>query len=225
MTADVVLRPAHRRGPVPAARRRVPPGRRPARHPPRRGDHRDHVRHGAPPGARLPPFRQGQGRRRPEPRDPGRHVRHAARPIGLRQEHDAQPDRRPRPARRRAGSTSATRTSPTTPPNERRMAMVFQNYALYPHMTAYDNIAFGLKLQHRPKAEIDVAREGGRRDARHRAPPEAQAGPAVGRPAAARRARPGAREGAARLPPRRAVLEPRRRRCAPGCARRSSTST
>ena len=39
-----------------------------------------------------------------------------------------------------------------TPPNERRMAMVFQNYALYPHMTAYDNIAFGLKLQHRPKA-------------------------------------------------------------------------
>jgi ABC-type sugar transport system ATPase subunit len=44
-----------------------------------------------------------------------------------------------------------------TPPNERRMAMVFQNYALYPHMTAYDNIAFGLKLQHRPKAEV-VAR-------------------------------------------------------------------
>ncbi|MBM4409094.1 MAG: ABC transporter ATP-binding protein, partial [Chloroflexi bacterium] len=41
------------------------------------------------------------------------------------------------------------------PPNERRMAMVFQNYALYPHMRAYDNIAFGLKLQHRPKAEIE----------------------------------------------------------------------
>ena len=41
-----------------------------------------------------------------------------------------------------------------TPPNERRMAMVFQNYALYPHLTAFDNIAFGLKLQHRPKAEI-----------------------------------------------------------------------
>ena len=34
--------------------------------------------------------------------------------------------------------------------------MVFQNYALYPHMTAYDNIAFGLKLQHRPKAEIEA---------------------------------------------------------------------
>jgi multiple sugar transport system ATP-binding protein len=41
-----------------------------------------------------------------------------------------------------------------TPPNERRMAMVFQNYALYPHLNAFDNIAFGLKLQHRPGAEI-----------------------------------------------------------------------
>ena len=40
------------------------------------------------------------------------------------------------------------------PPNERRMAMVFQNYALYPHMTAFGNIAFGLKLQRRPKHEI-----------------------------------------------------------------------
>jgi multiple sugar transport system ATP-binding protein len=42
------------------------------------------------------------------------------------------------------------------PPNERRMAMVFQNYALYPHMTAFDNIAFSLKLQRRPKAEIQT---------------------------------------------------------------------
>src|SRR5438445_4143506 len=41
------------------------------------------------------------------------------------------------------------------PPNERRMAMVFQNYALYPHMTAFDNIAFSLKLQRRPRAEIE----------------------------------------------------------------------
>jgi multiple sugar transport system ATP-binding protein len=42
------------------------------------------------------------------------------------------------------------------PPNERRMAMVFQNYALYPHMTAFDNIAFSLKLQRRPKDEIQT---------------------------------------------------------------------
>lgn len=33
--------------------------------------------------------------------------------------------------------------------------MVFQNYALYPHMTIYDNMAFGLKLRHTPKDEID----------------------------------------------------------------------
>jgi len=40
------------------------------------------------------------------------------------------------------------------PPNERRMAMVFQNYALYPHMNTFENMAFGLRLQRRPKAEI-----------------------------------------------------------------------
>jgi len=34
--------------------------------------------------------------------------------------------------------------------------MVFQNYALYPHMTVYKNMAFGLKLRHYPKAEIDT---------------------------------------------------------------------
>ena len=33
--------------------------------------------------------------------------------------------------------------------------MVFQNYALYPHMTVYDNMAFGLKLRKTPKAEIE----------------------------------------------------------------------
>ena len=33
--------------------------------------------------------------------------------------------------------------------------MVFQNYALYPHMSVYENMAFGLKLRHYPKAEIE----------------------------------------------------------------------
>jgi multiple sugar transport system ATP-binding protein len=41
------------------------------------------------------------------------------------------------------------------PPKERDIAMVFQNYALYPHMTVYDNMAFGLKLRKLPKPEID----------------------------------------------------------------------
>ena len=43
----------------------------------------------------------------------------------------------------------------TVPPKERDIAMVFQNYALYPHMTVYDNMAFGLKLRKLPKEEID----------------------------------------------------------------------
>ncbi|MEE4605515.1 MAG: ABC transporter ATP-binding protein [Desulfobacteraceae bacterium] len=41
------------------------------------------------------------------------------------------------------------------PPRDRRIAMVFQDYALYPHMTVYQNMAFGLKLRKHPKAEID----------------------------------------------------------------------
>src|SRR5438105_7412333 len=40
-------------------------------------------------------------------------------------------------------------------PKDRDIAMVFQNYALYPHMSVYDNIAFGLKLRGMAKTEID----------------------------------------------------------------------
>ena len=40
-------------------------------------------------------------------------------------------------------------------PKDRDTAMVFQNYALYPHMSVYDNMAFSLKLRHTPKDEID----------------------------------------------------------------------
>src|SRR6185503_11940258 len=40
------------------------------------------------------------------------------------------------------------------PPKDRDIAMVFQNYALYPHMTVYKNMAFGLKLRKMPKAVI-----------------------------------------------------------------------
>ncbi|HET6445851.1 MAG TPA: sn-glycerol-3-phosphate ABC transporter ATP-binding protein UgpC [candidate division Zixibacteria bacterium] len=41
------------------------------------------------------------------------------------------------------------------PPKDRDIAMVFQSYALYPHMSVYDNMAFGLKLRKTPKAEIE----------------------------------------------------------------------
>src|SRR4030088_3588555 len=39
------------------------------------------------------------------------------------------------------------------PPRDRDIAMVFQNYALYPHMTVFENMAFGLKLRRYPRAE------------------------------------------------------------------------
>ena len=42
-------------------------------------------------------------------------------------------------------------------PKDRDIAMVFQNYALYPHMSVYDNMAFGLKLRKTPKDQIDKA--------------------------------------------------------------------
>ena len=42
------------------------------------------------------------------------------------------------------------------PPKDRDIAMVFQNYALYPHMTVYENMAFALKLRHMDKKEIDA---------------------------------------------------------------------
>src|SRR5215510_2645583 len=40
------------------------------------------------------------------------------------------------------------------PPKDRDIAMVFQNYALYPHMTVFENLAFGLKMRKYPKEEI-----------------------------------------------------------------------
>jgi multiple sugar transport system ATP-binding protein len=43
------------------------------------------------------------------------------------------------------------------PPKSRDIAMVFQNYALYPHMTVYENMAFALKLRKTPKSEIDTS--------------------------------------------------------------------
>jgi multiple sugar transport system ATP-binding protein len=51
--------------------------------------------------------------------------------------------------------TIGERVVNTVPPKERDIAMVFQNYALYPHMTVYDNMAFGLKLRKLSKEEID----------------------------------------------------------------------
>ncbi|AEH25372.1 ABC transporter ATP-binding protein [Pyrococcus yayanosii] len=67
------------------------------------------------------------------------------------------------------------------PPKERDVAMVFQSYALYPHMTVYDNIAFPLKLRKVPKQEIDkrvreVAEMLGLTEFLHRKPRELSGG-------------------------------------------------
>jgi len=51
----------------------------------------------------------------------------------------------------RIGSRDVTRV----PPKDRDVAMVFQNYALYPHMTAYQNMAFGLRMRRTPKTDIE----------------------------------------------------------------------
>ena len=114
-------------------------------------------------------------------------------------------------------------------PRARDIAMVFQNYALYPHMTVRQNLAFGLKMRKTPKTEInrrvdDVAKILGLNEMLDRKP-----GAALRRPAPARRD--GTRDGARarRLPHGRAALQPRRQaargRCAPswrGCTSASA---
>ena len=55
-------------------------------------------------------------------------------------------------------------------PRHRDVAMVFQNYALYPHMTVYRNIAFALKIRKMPPERDQAARRGGGQDPRPRPP-------------------------------------------------------
>ena len=95
-------------------------------------------------------------------------------------------------------------------PQDRDLAMVFQNYALYPHMTVAGNLAFGLRLRRLPKAErarrvLEVARKLGLEELLDRKPSELS-----GRAASA--GRHGPRDGprAQGVPDGRAALEPRR---------------
>ena len=95
------------------------------------------------------------------------------------------------------------------PPHKRPVNMMFQSYALFPHMTVEGNVAFGLKQDRMPKAEIAGAR---RRDAEARqdgAVRQAQARPALRRAAAARGARPRHRQAAEGAAPRRAARRAR----------------
>ena len=96
------------------------------------------------------------------------------------------------------------------PPRDRDIAMVFQSYALYPHLSVYDNIAFGLKLKKMPKDEIDKRVQDAARILGLEPLLEAQAARALRRPAPARRDGPRDRARAAGVPDGRAALEPRR---------------
>ena len=97
-----------------------------------------------------------------------RRVRRPARPVRLRQDHPAahhrgagDADRRPRRDRRARRSD--------LPPRKRGLAMVFQNYAVFPHMTVYENVAFGLRMQKAPKADMKRKVNARRRAAAYRA--------------------------------------------------------
>ena len=92
------------------------------------------------------------GRPRPEPSGRRGRVRRARRPVRVRQDDRAA-------HRRRAGGDQrgeiriGDRIVNDLAPRERDIAMVFQNYALYPHKTVYENLAFGLRMRKVPKAE------------------------------------------------------------------------
>ena len=96
------------------------------------------------------------------------------------------------------------------PPRARDIAMVFQDYALYPHKNLYDNMAFGLRLRKTPEERNQAARDGRGQAAEDRPHAGAQARGAVGRPAPARGHRPGHRAPAQGVPVRRAAVQPRR---------------
>ena len=110
-------------------------------------------------------------------------------------------------------------------PKDRDIAMVFQSYALYPHMTVEQNLAFGLKLRQAAEAGDQRARAARGEDPPDRGVPEAQAARALGRPAPARRDGPRDRPRAAGVPDGRAALEPRREAARARCAPRSTSSS
>ena len=96
------------------------------------------------------------------------------------------------------------------PPKDRDIAMVFQNYALYPHMSVADNMGFALKLQGVPKARAGRAGPRGGEAAGPGALPRPQAQGAVRRAAAAGRDGPGDRPVPRGVPDGRAAVQPGR---------------
>ena len=112
------------------------------------------------------------------------------------------------------------------PPTDRDIAMVFQNYALYPHMTVFRTWRFSLRFRGVAKAEIDAAVDEAARILEHRAT-AASARPraALRRPAPARRASAAPSCASPGLPVRRAAVEPRRRAARADAGRDRSSFT
>ena len=160
-------------------------------------------------------------RPRPEPRGRGRRVPGAGRAVGLRQVDGAAHDRRARDDHRRASCTSATGVVNDVDPKDRDIAMVFQNYALYPHMTVRDNIGVRARSCARSPRTRSTER------VRRRRPTileltenlDRKPGAALRRPAPAGRDGPRDRSPAAGLPDGRAALEPRRQAARPDARR------
>jgi ABC-type Fe3+/spermidine/putrescine transport system ATPase subunit len=96
-------------------------------------------------------------------------------------------------------------------PSKRGIAMVFQTYALYPHMTVRENMGFALRFAGMPKDEIKQAGQRCGEDPRTRPLMDRKPKAAVRRSAPARRHRPCHRAPAGGFPVRRTALQPRRR--------------
>ena len=142
--------------------------------------------------------------------DRGRLVRRLRRTVGLRQVHAAAPDRRARGRDRRPHPDRRRERRSTCRRRKRGLSMVFQSYALYPHMSVRGNIGFGLKMAGLPRAEINTQGRGRGGDPEPDAVSRPQAARALRRPAPARRDRPRHRARAEGVPVRRAALQPRR---------------
>ena len=141
-------------------------------------------------------------------------------PSGSRQVDPPAHHRRPRDGRTPARSILGGEDATALAPQKRNVGFVFQHYAAFKHMTVRDNVAFGLKVRKRPKAEIAnrvdelLEPRPARRASAHRYPAQLSGGQRqrMG-------ARPRARGRAAGAAARRAVRRPRRARSR-GAARR-----
>ena len=111
------------------------------------------------------------------------------------------------------------------PPRSRNISMVFQSYALYPHMTVRENMGFSLKIAGRPRGGNRPSRRGGGGDPGPRTPLGAATLAALRRTAAAGRDGPRHRARSGRLPVRRAARPTSTPSCAPRCAPKSRSCT